>query len=235
MALARDALIRTLQLLEEGLNPFLAEDARKALNNPDSVQLIEQIGRTTDDENCGEVCLRLLLQTHALRSAEIDQPQDEVELVATLPALVRGVRPTRTVVRELIESAQREIIAVGYQISDAELIDDLAGTSRRGVRLVLISDRSAGAARGLGHKWPTDLSRPEIYVNVEDADDEHRLMHGKMIVADGREMLITSANLTFHGMEANMEFGARISGPQVETMTNLLKSLLDSEFLEKQQ
>lgn len=235
MALARDTLARTLQLLEEGVNPFLAEDARSALNDPDSVQIIEEIRRTAEGKDCGEFCLRLLLQTHALRSSEIDQPQDQVELVATLPALVRGVRPTRTVVRELIGSAQTEIMAVGYHISDAELIDDLAAASRRGVRLLLISDRSAGAARALSDEWPSDLSRPETYVNVEDTGNAHKLMHGKMIVVDGREMLLTSANLTFHGMEANMEFGARISGPQVQTMRHLLKSLLDSEFLERQQ
>ena len=48
MALARDALTRTLQLLEEGLNPFVVEDTRSALSEPESMAVVKEIRRTAE-------------------------------------------------------------------------------------------------------------------------------------------------------------------------------------------
>lgn len=37
-------------------------------------------------------------------------------------------------------------------------------------------------------------------------------LHAKVLVADACDALVTSANLTYHGLEANVEVGVRIVG-----------------------
>ena len=48
-----------------------------------------------------------------------------------------------------------------------------------------------------------------MYVNAETTDEMHK-MHCKMIVVDDQDLLVTSANFTYHGMLGNIEFGVRL-------------------------
>ncbi|NDE54903.1 MAG: phospholipase, partial [Actinobacteria bacterium] len=57
-------------------------------------------------------------------------------------------------------------------------------------------------------------------------------VHAKVIVADGRLCLITSANLTGHAMEKNMEAGVLISGGQIpEQLEAHLTSLFHTNLV----
>jgi phosphatidylserine/phosphatidylglycerophosphate/cardiolipin synthase-like enzyme len=42
--------------------------------------------------------------------------------------------------------------------------------------------------------------------------DQHLKLHAKVLVADRRDALVTSANLTSYAMDRNMEMGVRIVG-----------------------
>ena len=59
--------------------------------------------------------------------------------------------------------------------------------------------------------WPDDAPRPGVYTWGDD-DDQIAKLHAKVIVVDRRDLLITSANLTGHGMSGNLELGARLTG-----------------------
>ena len=55
------------------------------------------------------------------------------------------------------------------------------------------------------------------------------LLHAKAVIADGRSALITSANLTEHAIDANIEIGVLIKGgPLPERLRAHLISLIDS-------
>lgn len=57
-------------------------------------------------------------------------------------------------------------------------------------------------------------------------------VHAKVAVADGRMCFITSANLTGHAMEKNMEAGVLISGGNIPKLLNdHLKSLIDTKVV----
>ena len=43
-------------------------------------------------------------------------------------------------------------------------------------------------------------------------DNEYLKLHAKVIVADHRDALVTSANLTMYAMDLNMEMGVRVLG-----------------------
>ena len=54
----------------------------------------------------------------------------------------------------------------------------------------------------------------------------------KVAVADGRMCFITSANLTGHAMEKNMEAGVLISGGRiVKLLDEHLRSLVDTKIV----
>lgn len=58
-------------------------------------------------------------------------------------------------------------------------------------------------------------------------------MHGKALLVDGSDLLISSANFTFHGFHGNLEFGVRLRGKPVERAGDVFRAMLDSELLER--
>ncbi len=57
-------------------------------------------------------------------------------------------------------------------------------------------------------------------------------VHAKVAVADGRVCFITSANLTGHAMEKNMEAGVLISGGYIpKLLESHLQSLVDTQVV----
>lgn len=56
--------------------------------------------------------------------------------------------------------------------------------------------------------WPLEL-RPRA------ADGRHGSLHAKVAIADGRVMLVSSANLTEYAMTLNMELGVMVNGGPV--------------------
>ena len=57
-------------------------------------------------------------------------------------------------------------------------------------------------------------------------------VHAKVAVADGQVCFITSANLTGHAMEKNMEAGVLITGGTIPRLLNdHLKSLVDIKLV----
>lgn len=53
-------------------------------------------------------------------------------------------------------------------------------------------------------------------------------LHAKVLVVDRRDLLITSANLTGHGMKHNLEFGLRVLGRPAADATDHLEGLIRS-------
>lgn len=62
--------------------------------------------------------------------------------------------------------------------------------------------------------WPEDAARPRIFHDRPRADGApYASMHAKCLLVDGSDLLITSANFTFHGLKGNIEIGVRLGGP----------------------
>lgn len=59
-------------------------------------------------------------------------------------------------------------------------------------------------------------------------------LHAKVIVVDQAETLITSANLSYHGQEGNIELGTRIVSPEIAKQVDdvFTKLLFSKVFVE---
>lgn len=170
-----------------------------------------------------------ILSTHTgYRAAIAESP--EVNLVWTGPALapVRA-RSTVGVLLELIEKAQSELIIVGYALTDgaAAIFEALVAAQQRSVRVTIAGDQLEQNLKVLRSHWPQAQRLPELYTRPRSPVDEKSALHAKLAIADSRRMLVTSANLTYHGLEGNIEIGLVVTGKPARDVVGLLQALIN--------
>ena len=138
---------------------------------------------------------------------------EKVELVATLPTNYKvQALPTISAIDDLISNSQRLIIMTGYSISDyaEEILSKIIDKSRSGVMVKIFVNDFKPSESLLINKLDLFKGRYlEIY-KYSEKDDEMAALHAKTISIDDSRTLITSANLSFHGLEKNIELGCLI-------------------------
>lgn len=150
----------------------------------------------------------------AARAAQAEREVQRLELVWTGPT-VTGVpiRHTYAVLVHVIDCAQRRLTLVSFAAFATTVVTTaLRSAAARGVEVRLVLDGGTHAQlafTALGGSvqlltWPPTL--------LPDHDPGHASLHAKCAVADTRVALITSANLTSHALDRNMELGVLITG-----------------------
>jgi phosphatidylserine/phosphatidylglycerophosphate/cardiolipin synthase-like enzyme len=160
----------------------------------------------------------------AASAAAITRAEQSIDLVWTGPQTREvPVRLTRAVLVDVIRAAHERLIVVSFTAYRvAVVVEELAAAAARGVdvRLVLESPDPGGpltrdaatAFASLGDAvtfwiWPAD-QRPQLPAS-------RAALHAKAAIADNHTALVTSANLTGHGINENMELGLLIHGGPV--------------------
>jgi phosphatidylserine/phosphatidylglycerophosphate/cardiolipin synthase-like enzyme len=133
----------------------------------------------------------------------------------------------------MIETAKTEIILLGYELTDRDLIAQLAAAAGRGASVVLICDRGHCAAGRVLEAWPSNTPAPRIFHDRERADGAaYASMHAKCLLVDTSDLLVTSANFTFHGLHGNVEIGVRLRGAPAAEARKIFSHLVESHVLE---
>jgi len=168
------------------------------------------------------VALGLRAAVRAVEAARADQAVDIVWTGPQTPEV--PVRLTRAVLVDVIRSAAERLVIVSFAAYKVALVvDELAAAADRGidVRLILETSEASGgrldvdaanAFSSLGAAvsfwvWPTD-QRPALPAGTA-------ALHAKAAIADDHTALVTSANLTGHGMNENIELGLLVRGGAV--------------------
>lgn len=190
-----------------------------------------RVWRDTDqDERRLADTLQAVWYTQEAMRAEIPV----ISLVWTGPEHLSGlVRTTIGVLLDLIEGAHEEIIILNYALSDrselvVRLVEQLIEAQKRGVQVVIIGDKMEGKkARVLEQRWPDQLEKPVLYTRPEDPADKMSALHAKAILVDGRRLLTTSANLSYHGLVANVEMGLLVEGEVAQEARRAVMALIE--------
>ena len=146
-----------------------------------------------------------------IQAAMNTETTDKVSLAVTAPPSFRiDAKPTMTVVRSMIKGAERNILITGYSLSSyfAELTDTIIDKSQRGVFVKFFInnvEKQPDADKLLRYKGRF----LQIYDYSND-EDKMAALHAKVISVDMKQTLITSANLSYHGQQGNIELGALI-------------------------
>ena len=114
------------------------------------------------------------------------------------------------VVKSMIDGAERNILITGYALSSyfSELVDTIVQKSQRGILVKFFVndiDNQPDFDKVLRYKGRF----LEVY-NYHREDDKMAALHAKVISVDQKKTLITSANLSYHGQEGNIELGTLI-------------------------
>lgn len=172
-----------------------------------------------------EECLEI---ADTMRAGMHMEPTDRVSLVVTAPPTFKiDAKPTMTVVQSMLEGAKKNILITGYSLSSyfSELTDTIIEKSQRGVFVKFFInniEKQPDADRLIRYKGRF----LEIY-DYRNQDDKMAALHAKVISVDAKQTLITSANLSYHGQQGNIELGALIESECVarqldEVMTQLI-------------
>jgi phosphatidylserine/phosphatidylglycerophosphate/cardiolipin synthase-like enzyme len=150
----------------------------------------------------------------AARAAQVEREVQRVELVWTGPTVTGiPIRHTYAVLVQVIDAARRRLTLVSFAAyTTAVVTNALRAAAARGVDVRLVLDggthaQLAFATLGASIKlltWPPTL--------LPDHDPDHASMHAKCAVADADVALVTSANLTSHALDRNIELGVLITG-----------------------
>lgn len=153
---------------------------------------------------------------------------DKVYLVVTAPpSFSINARTTMNVVRSLINGAEKNILITGYSLSSyfSELADTIIQKSQSGVFVKFFVndiDKQLGFDKILRYKGRF----LKIY-NYHQEDDKMAALHAKVISVDQQQTLITSANLSYHGQQGNIEVGTLIESPKIANQVdNIFTKLL---------
>jgi putative cardiolipin synthase len=160
----------------------------------------------------------------AARATAVTRAEQSIDVVWTGPQSREvPVRLTRAVLVDVIRAARERLIVVSFTAYRvAVVVEELAAAAARGVDVRLILESShpgwpvtrdaAAAFASLGEAvtfwvWPAE-QRPPLPVG-------RAALHAKAAIADDHTALVTSANLTGHGINENMELGLLIHGGPV--------------------
>lgn len=164
-----------------------------------------------------------------------ERGNDCVSLVATAPPSFNiKAKSTMNTVREMLEHADRSILITGYSLSDYfnDMIDCIIRKSREGVFVRFFANQIDNQ-NSFDKLCMYKGKFLKIY-NYPPNKDKMSALHAKVICVDQRKSLITSANLSYHGQEGNIELGTFIeskkTAKQIEDL--FTKLLFSKTFVE---
>ena len=186
---------------------LLKSDLDNGTRNSDA--MLEKAFPELSAEQIGEV-------REMVASAMQTEDSDKVSLVITAPTeLSIKARSTRSVVRSMINSAERNILITGYSLSSyfADTTDTIIEKSQRGVLVKFFVNNIEKQS-----EFDKIIKYKGKYMEIYDytqPEDTMSALHAKVISVDQKKTLITSANLSYHGQQGNIEIGTLIDSKHV--------------------
>jgi cardiolipin synthase len=163
-----------------------------------------------------ELASMLLASGHVLTKAANQQSTELVWTGPTTPFV--SARRTEQALLQVINAAEKTLFITSFVAYDVStIVKALNAASDRGVvismLLELSQDHGGSIAFDAIGKMRMLVPAAKLYAWSEKADPfSDGRVHAKVAVADGKVCFITSANLTGHAMEKNIEAGVLISG-----------------------
>jgi hypothetical protein len=222
--------------------PYLAMTLRELPGVADEKAAIAQgiLARAAAVLNPEALALFLRAVVELRREERLDRPT--IEIAWTGPEADGPlVRPTRLVIEEMLRGVREtgEILLVGYAFTAPPgsamegVIDllELAARKEARITLVLHKGEEDDARPVIEQMWNVFLKKPKVMTWTPSKAHPYTKLHAKVLVVDRVEMLVGSANFTFHGLESNLELGLRVRGPQARAVAERFDHLIAAEVI----
>ena len=196
---------------------------------PKSTALISQAfsGKLNDVESFS--IIELVLKSY------LEKRKEKIELITTAPpSFMLKTKRISNVVKEVIENSEKSLLITGYSISEfvEDVIDTIIEKSQRGVFVkIFINDLSKQKLIDKLLRYQGKFLQLYDYANKED---KMAALHAKIILADGERAIISSANLSYHGMAGNIEMGTLIHSVKLgKQIDEFFQSLIFQKIFNK--
>ena len=201
---------------------------------------VDAIARTDDSVNAilkryPALSRKEALEIHKMIVATALEQHDQSTLVVTAPPsfAIRN-KVTKVVVDDMLSRAQRNILITGYSLSDyfTDMVELIIKKSQQGI-FVKFYVNNIESQKCFDRLIQYKGRFLEIY-NYPKQKDSMSALHAKVISIDQQETLITSANLSYHGQEGNIELGTHVISKDIATQVDrLFTQLVFSKVFEK--
>ncbi|EJZ70977.1 phospholipase D-like domain-containing protein [Lachnoanaerobaculum sp. OBRC5-5] len=191
-------------LLDELKDSVLAGNS-----SDDNVRAIKKRFQSVTDKEAKDI---YALVAGAIKIA----PKENASLVLTAPAgFSFKAKATKNTVESLLEGATKSILITGYSLSDyfKDMVDLIINKSQKGVFVKFYVNHIE--SQGTFDKLCRYKGRFLKIYNYPKAEDAMAALHAKVISVDGEKTLITSANLSYHGQQGNIEMGTVIDSKAI--------------------
>lgn len=167
--------------------------------------------------------------------------EQEVELVWTGPSSqLVATRKTEQALLQVIDAARERLFMTSFVAYDvASIMRALDQAIKRGVKVSMLLEASDQHGGGISFdaiaKMKAALPSARVYSWVDKPDGfVGGKVHAKVAVADQELCFISSANLTGHAMEKNMEAGVLIRGGATpRSLHRHLEALVTTHVIKK--
>ncbi len=194
----------------EDLGRFAATPAMR-----EKLRRLEELCGLQPEIDAQAIALALRAAAEAASAFGVDH---RAEIAWTGPATEAvPLRRVDQVIYDVVGNAKEEVLLVTYAAYKAErALKALRDATDRGVRVRLVIElaHESGGKITFDGLQPFRVAVPSAQVfywpldrRKRSASGAYGAMHAKCIVADRRTAIISSANLTDHALEANMELG----------------------------
>lgn len=241
VALISPSRVRAVASALRGLpNPDQAPNANTLVDTPAARAVVGRVVAAWErvEASGDEVAGMLLGATEARLRIE---RESSVELVWTGPTTdFAPMRLTEQVLLDLINSASKDLFLVSFvAYAVPSVITALNNAVSRGVQVRILLEASTGHGGSLNYDPAATIrsrvpsaelftwkERPERFLDGK--------VHAKVAVVDGTHAFVTSANLSEHALEKNMEAGVLVNGGQLPmALSRHLQALVDVRILQR--
>lgn len=197
-------------------------------------RLVEAWGATSIGS--GELASMLLAASNASENVSRHQSTELVWTGPTTPFV--SARRTEQALLQVIDAAKQTLFVTSFVAYDVSaIVKALNDASTRGVSISMLLESSQDHGGSISFdvigKMRALVPSAKLYAWRERvAPFADGRVHAKVAVADGDVCFITSANLTGHAMEQNMEAGLLISGGHIpQTLEEHLRALVSMRIV----
>lgn len=209
-----------------------------AVSTPVAAEVVDQLidaWRSTS-VSAEELASMLLAAGHVFTKATNQQSTELVWTGPTTPFV--SARRTEQALLQVINAAEQTLFITSFVAYDVStIVKALNAAIDRGVVISMLLELSQDHGGSITFdaigKMMERVPTARLYAWRDKADPfSDGRVHAKVAVADGRTCFITSANLTGHAMEKNMETGVLISGGHIPTVLDRhLRALVDMKVV----